>query len=335
MKLLDHSNPADHVLLGVINDDWPFQFLSEFSRFHMHYFNEKIKIVYDEVSKAYMPIRLLNVKFFSPAQILFAPFRDAKEISSNEQTEFFNRLIQMLQKNESFERLVQPHPYGILSAYPQGAEYCEFGTYIVDLENQSEEQLLEKFHPKYQKAVAHSVNNGAIVKIGKETLPDFYKTYSSTMKKGGLHLDKFEYFKTVSNFMGDDHICSAVVYDNNEPVSGIFLLYSKYSAFLTHAGTQGDSKLYGAAKLLNFEVMKYLKNKHVKRYDFVGVRLKNNNPALDGIFRFKKGFGGDLKEGYLWKKDILPLKAKAYDLISKIKSGRNQIVDIIDQVNKD
>lgn len=62
------------------------------------------------------------------------------------------------------ERLAQPHPYGILSAYPQGSEFCKFGTYIVDLENQSEEQIFERFHPKYQKAVTHSEKNGAIVK---------------------------------------------------------------------------------------------------------------------------------------------------------------------------
>ena len=80
-------------------------------------------------------------------------------------------------------------------------------------------------------------------------------------------------------------------------------------------------------------MMRHLKEKGVKKYDFVGVRLKNNNPALEGIFRFKKGFGGELKEGYLWKIDILPLKAKAYDLMVKLKSGNDKLTDIIDQVN--
>jgi len=334
MKLLDHLNPADHVLLGVIDDNWPVQFLSEYSRFQHHYHKESIKIVYDDQLKAFMPLRFLDLKIFAPAQILFAPLSSGVELPKENQLIFFNKLLTLLQNKGGCERLMQPNPYAVLAAYPEGSKYCDFGTYLIDLKNQSEDEILEKFHPKYQKAVSHSVKNGAEVKIGKECLEDFYLTYSSTMNKAGLYVDPFEYFDMLWRYLGDDRICCAVVYDNGLPVSGIFLLYTTYSAFLTHAGTHGDSKLYGAAKLLNFKVMKYLKNKGVERYDFVGVRLKNNNPALEGIFRFKKGFGGDLKEGYLWKIDILPFKAKAYDLILKLKSGNNQVIDIIDQVNR-
>ncbi|HMT30087.1 MAG TPA: peptidoglycan bridge formation glycyltransferase FemA/FemB family protein, partial [Bacteroidia bacterium] len=232
---------------------------------------------------------------------MFAPVRNGAELNVEEQRIFFEKLVLFLQQSGGCERLLQPNPYAVLAACPEGSRHCEFGTYLIDLENQSEEQILEKFHPKYQKAVVHSIKNEAEVKIGPEVLKDFYLTYMTTMKKAGLHYDPYDYFEMLWRYMGDERVCTGVVYDNGVPVSGIFLIYTKHSAYLTHAGTQGDSKLYGAAKLLNFEMMKYLKNKGVKIYDFVGVRLKNNNPALEGIFRFKKGFGGELKEGYLWK----------------------------------
>ncbi len=334
MKLLNHLNPVDHVILGTINDNWPFQFLSEFSRFHLNFYNEPVKIAFDTELNAFMPLRFSNLKIFAPAQILFAPVRDGVELSPEEQLIFFSRLINKLERSRSCDRLVQPQPYGILAARPPLSKYCEFGTYIVDLENQTEEQIFRKFHPKYQKAVNHSIKHNAVVKIGKETLNDFYTVYKSTMIRADVHTDKLEYFTTIYKYLGDDRVCSAVVYDNDEPVSGIFIIYTPYSAFLTHAGTQGESKLYGAAKLLNFEMMKYLKNKGVKKYDFVGVRLKNNNPTLEGVFRFKKGFGGDLKQGYLWKLDLLPMKAKAYDAISKVWTGGHRVTDIIDQISQ-
>lgn len=333
MKLLNHLNPADHVALSGIDDQWPFQYLSEFSRFHKHFYNDSIYIVYDEETNAYMPLRFLDMKLFGPAQILFAPLREHRELGPDCQLHFFDKLINMLQKRGGCERLVQPHPYGILAAVPPEAKYCEFGTYIVNLKDQSEDEILEKFHPKYQKAVQHSEKNGAVVKIGKEALNDFFMIYEATMKKAGLHTDPLTYFQTIYDYLGEHRISCGVVYDQNEPISGIFVIHTAYSAYLTHAGTRGESKLYGAAKLLNFEMMKYLKKAGVEKYDFVGVRLKNNNPALEGIFRFKKGFGGDLKSGYLWKLDILPIKAKAYDLIVKFKSGGDKVIDIIDQVN--
>jgi lipid II:glycine glycyltransferase (peptidoglycan interpeptide bridge formation enzyme) len=83
-----------------------------------------------------------------------------------------------------------------------------------------------------------------------------------------------------------------VVYDEGNPIGSVFFIHTNYAGYCTHAGSQGESKLYGAVKLLHYEMMKQLKKKGVKRYDLVGVRLKNTNPALEGIFRFKKGFGG-------------------------------------------
>lgn len=334
MRLLNHLNPSDHVILGRINDDWPFQFLSEFSRFHLHFFKEAVKIAYDPDLDAFMPVRFIDRKLFSHAQILFAPVKDSHELEPAAQQVFFLRLIELLDKKGNCERLMQPHPYGILATHPPMSKYCEFGTYIVDLENQSAETIMENFHPKYQKAVNHSIKNGAVVKFGRETLEDFYTVYKLTMERAQLHIDSLDYFTCMYKYLGDDRVCSAVVYDNNEPVSGIFIIYTRYSAFLTHAGTHGDSKLYGAAKLLNYEAMIRLKQKGVKKYDFVGVRLKNNNPTLEGIFRFKKGFGGELKHGFLWKIDLLPMKAKAYDTISKAVMGNKRVTDIIDQISQ-
>jgi lipid II:glycine glycyltransferase (peptidoglycan interpeptide bridge formation enzyme) len=79
--------------------------------------------------------------------------------------------------------------------------------------------------------------------------------------------------------------------------------------------------------------MKLMKARGVRRYDFVGVRLNNTNPALEGIFRFKKGFGGDLKAGYLWKTDLDPERSKLYDSLMKVKLRGKKVADIIDQVS--
>jgi lipid II:glycine glycyltransferase (peptidoglycan interpeptide bridge formation enzyme) len=78
-------------------------------------------------------------------------------------------------------------------------------------------------------------------------------------------------------------------------------------------------------------MMKHLRDKGVKTYDLVGVRLNSSNESLQGVFRFKKGFGGDLKEGYLWKIDIAPIPMKIYDFLVRIRQGKNIQKDIIDQ----
>ncbi|MBK7971580.1 MAG: hypothetical protein IPK08_23045 [Bacteroidetes bacterium] len=88
MKILNHLKPADHHILSQISDNWPFQFVSEFTRFHKYYFNETVNIIYDEELNAYMPLRILDMKLFAPAQILYAPLRESMELSKEEQLQF-------------------------------------------------------------------------------------------------------------------------------------------------------------------------------------------------------------------------------------------------------
>lgn len=334
MKFLNYNKTEDASMLNIIDNQWPVQFSSGFVTFQKNFFNEVIEIAFDETSGAMMPVRFLNLKVFTLAQILFAPVKDAVELNAKDQLIFFEQFIIALKKRGNCERIAQPSTSCVLSSVPQNSESCEFGSYIVDLENQTNEDILNKFHPKYQKAITHSINNNAEVRFGKNVLSDFYKTYEQTMKRVNMHFDKLDFFESTYSNLGENNVCCAVVYDNGEPISGIFLTYSKYSAFLTHAGTISGSKLYGAAKLLNYEAMKHLKEKGVKRYDFVGVRTKNNTPELEGVARFKKGFGGDLKTGYLWKKDLLPIKAGLLDAVLYLKSKGNTGKDIIDQVNE-
>jgi lipid II:glycine glycyltransferase (peptidoglycan interpeptide bridge formation enzyme) len=333
MRLLNHLDPKDHKLLEPINDDWPFQFLSEFSRFHNYYYGNKIILLYDVDLDAYMPLRLYNLVIVHPAQILHAPVRNAQELSAEEQLIFFNKMIRFLKDWGQTERLLQPHPYGILATYPENSRHCEFGTYVIDLASQSEEEIFSRFHPKYQKAVMHSIKHNATVRFGKSTLEDFFSVYKSTMIRAKLEYDKIEYFESLYDYLGENRVCSGVVYDEGVPVSGIFVINTHYAALLTHAGTAGESRLYGAAKLLNLEMMKRLKKQGILKYDFVGVRLNNKNPSLEGIFRFKKGFGGELKRGYLWKIDIDPYRSKIYQILNKVRTKNKDVKDIIDQVN--
>jgi hypothetical protein len=333
MRFLSHLSPADGDLLSAINNDWPLQFTPEFSRFHKEFKKDSVQILYDETLKAYLPVRFMKLRFFQPAQLLHPPLRNGVELPADEQEVFFNKLISVLKRSGGCDRLVQPHPYGFLAAHPKEVPFCEFGTYIVDLENQTPEEILARFHPKYQKAVAHSERNGAEVRFGRQTLDDFFAIYAGTMKRAGIHTDPRPYFDALYKYLTEQHVETGVVYDQGEPVSSLLVIYSNYSALLTHAGSTPESRLYGANKLLNFEMMKRLKTKGVRKYDFVGVRLNNNNAALEGIFRFKKGFGGDLKTGYLWKTDIRAFRARSYDLLLKIKSRGKVVKDIIDQVN--
>ena len=170
------------------------------------------------------------------------------------------------------------------------------------------------------------------MKFGWSEFENFYNLYQQTTTRANIHCDAMDYFETIHRCVGDKHVDFGVVYDNNQPIGSIMMLFTKYAALCTHAGSGGESKLYGAMKMLHYEMMKRMKARGVLYYDLVGVRIGSSNESLEGVFRFKKGFGGELKQGFLWKMDIDSIKTKAYDLLIKLKGGdAKQHLDIIDQ----
>jgi lipid II:glycine glycyltransferase (peptidoglycan interpeptide bridge formation enzyme) len=252
-----------------------------------------------------------------------------EELEAIPQKEFFNELISFIEKQNLCDRLIQSHPCGIVKAVPEHAVSCAFGTYINDLAHQTDEDIYKNLNEKYRQAVGAAAKGGAVIKYGKEVLNDFYILYSNTMKKAGISAESFDYFESLYKYLGSSSVETAVVYDKDQPIGSLLAMYSNYAAFVTHAGSGGNSKLYGAVKFLHYEMMKAMKARGVKRYDLVGVRLGKIPPALEGVFRFKKGFGGELKEGFLWKKDVHPGKIKVYDLLMRLRGTKS--ADIIDQ----
>lgn len=331
MKIYSYNDPQYTSADNKFDDNWPIQFLKGYSNFYKKEFSNEIILLEDVDTSSCIPLRIFHSRMFKFGQILHAPIKDGIELDLEAQKVFLNKLIAYLESNSIVHRLVQPHPMGFMKFAPEGTRSCAFGTYINELQEFDDESLLNSFDPKYKKAIQHSIKNGGRCEFGWNNFDTFYKLHSGTMTRAGMPIDPTEYFENLRNNIGDDHIEVGVIYDEEQPIGSVLLMHSNYAAYCTHAGSGGESKLYGGVKQLHYEMMKRLRDKGVKKYDLVGVRLNSKDESLQGIFRFKKGFGGTLKEGYLWKKDIAKTPMAIYDTLLKIKLGNKLHKDIIDQ----
>ena len=76
-----------------------------------------------------------------------------------------------------------------------------------------------------------------------------------------------------------------------------------------------------------WEAIKLFKGLGVQRYDFVGPRINpEKGSKQDTINALKRRFGAELKQGYIWKHPIKPLKYKLYGVAARSRSG-GDIVD--------
>jgi len=85
--------------------------------------------------------------------------------------------------------------------------------------------------------------------------------------------------------------------------------------------------IQGANKYLLWEAIKIFKKLGVKDFDFVGVRINpEKGSKQDALSSFKRHFGGQLVQGYIWKYPLNPVKYKLYNLAARLRSG-GDIVD--------
>ena len=306
-----------------------FPFSKAYADFIKHQFGNEV--IYFEKNNIVVPLEVTSRRFFQQIKLLAPPCHNERKIEAEELKYFLDDLQNTLKKSGDYMRIVQPHPMAFTSEKPSNSKYCQFGTYITYLQNKSEEDLANAFDSKYKKAVQHSIKNGGTVIISNDSLNEFYSIYLNTCKKANIYYDSLTYFKNLISYLPNNTVTAIINDAEGITIGTAFFIFDEQTCYCTHAGLISGSKLYGGMKHLHFEVMKWMRDKFVKEYDLTGVRINSSNETLHGIFKFKKGFGGELKPGYLWKADLIKWKCFLYDLLVLIKSKGKKHKDIIDQ----
>ncbi|MBK7853819.1 MAG: peptidoglycan bridge formation glycyltransferase FemA/FemB family protein [Bacteroidetes bacterium] len=264
MQVFSHSNASHRKQLSVFTDESPLQFLPAFTLFNETYFKSSLSIFFLRKLTELHANKGVGKFHFKIWPDTTCSLKNNVELDAEGQVTFYDELISFCKSSNIIGRFIQPHPYAILKSVPAKSKYCHFGTYIVDLQNQTEEEILNRFKKNYITEIKQTESRGAVCKFGFEYLSDFYACYKNTMLKAGKSVDDIEYFKNIYKYFGDENITVGEVYENENPIGSLFVIHTKYTALYTHAGTLGETKLSGRMKYLIWECIKRLKKNGVK-----------------------------------------------------------------------
>lgn len=121
-----------------------------------------------------------------------------------------------------------------------------------------------------------------------------------------VHSEKRRSDRTTSNFL---------------PLSAaMFMLYGDEAVYLFSGSDEKYMKDYNAQYELQWYIIKYAAEHHFKRYNFYGIHGLPKEGETDGVYEFKKGFGGQVLE-YIgtWE---LPVNQTFYQLKNVLKKLR-------------
>lgn len=166
-----------------------------------------------------------------------------------------------------------------------------------NISGMTEQEVFDSFHSKHRYNVRLAIKKGCSVKIGsREDLKTFVDIMVETGVRDGFVPRSLEYFEKMYDELGDLMRLYLVYYDGKVISGAISIIYGNKVWYL-YGASSNEYRNVMPNYLMQWEMIKWAVEEGCDIYDFRGVSgdLDESNPMY-GLYRFKKGFNGDLVE---------------------------------------
>ncbi len=245
------------------------------------------------------------------------------ELTLDEEKTFLNNATEFL-KSTGVDMIMPGANSAVFRVYPDGADAAPYGTLIKDLTH-PQDAMMKEIHSTFRYNIRRAIREGVQIKQGMEYLEAAYGLVADTLKRSGEPFRKYEDFKKAVLSLGD--YVRVLVAEREGVLQGCMVApFSQHTAYTWYCGSLPEPVL-GSMHLLHWEAMCRFQQLGVQHFDFQGVRINPDaGSKQDGILNFKRRFGGELIQGFVWKYSFRPMKSAAYKMAVKLLHG-GDIVD--------
>jgi hypothetical protein len=270
-----------------------------------------------------LPYALTREHGISLARFRTETFMVEDDLSIEEEKQFLNCIPKLL-RSHGVDIIIPATTNAVFRTFPDGAVVAPYGSYVVDL-SMPEETLWKNMERITRQNINTAQKSGVRITEDRNFLDASYVLIKETFRRSRLPFMPREPFLRYIEGLGkygkllvaehDGVLQSCVVY-----------AYSKYCAYAVYGGNK-DGQIPGANKLLHWEAMRLFRGLDSKKYDFVGARISpDKGSKADAINSFKRRLGGKLRQGYIWKCPLKPMKSFVYTMGVRLLRG-GDIVD--------
>ena len=203
----------------------------------------------------------------------------------------------ILSENTEFLQLMQSF------GFKQAKETKNFETiqpryvFRLDINGKDAEQLMAGFESKTRYNIRLAERKGVEIKLcGKEVCGEFSEIMNETGQRDGFVVRNREYFEKMLDCMGE-HARIYMAYHEGRPIAGVLPIWFGDKVWYLYGASSNEHRNLMPNYLLQWSMIQWGIEKGCAVYDFRGVSgdISEDNP-LYGLYRFKKGFGGDFCE---------------------------------------
>ena len=201
------------------------------------------------------------------------------------------------------------------------------------------EDVAANFHSKTRYNIRLAERRGVKVKVGtKEDLKPFYEILQETCIRDKFLVRSFEYFETLWDVLVESGMARLFMAEyEGKYIAGTLAFVFGDKAWYIYGASSNEDRNVMPNYALQWAMIQWAKENGCTMYDFRGVSgdTSPDNP-LYGLYRFKKGFGGEFVE-FIGEFDM-PFSPFFYYLwvsvIPAYRKARQSVVNFFRQIKK-
>ena len=177
-------------------------------------------------------------------------------------------------------------------------------TIIVDIKGK-EEEILARMKQKTRYNIRLAEKKGVTIRAWDD-IESFHKMMLLTGGRDGFGVHSLEYYKRAYDLLHPKEMGELLVAEyESKPLAALFVARNGNRAYYLYGASTDEERNRMPTYLLQWEAMKWAKARGSEEYDLWGVpdedettleaNFEKRQDGLWGVYRFKRGFGGELK----------------------------------------
>lgn len=199
--------------------------------------------------------------------------------------------------NEQFASYLKDYGFRLKSGGKNFEAIQPKYVFRLNVEGKTEEEILAGFHQKWRYNIRVAQKKGVEVRIcGEEMVPAFADLMLTTGVRDGFVTRQPEYFRNLLRNLGE-HARLYMAFSEGVPIAGTLAIHYGDKVWYLYGASSNEHRNLMPNYLLQWNMIQWAIETGCRIYDFRGVSgdVSEDNP-LYGLYRFKKGFGGDFTE---------------------------------------
>jgi lipid II:glycine glycyltransferase (peptidoglycan interpeptide bridge formation enzyme) len=177
-------------------------------------------------------------------------------------------------------------------------------TIIIDIRG-SEEEILARMKQKTRYNIRLAEKKGVTVRTWDD-VDAFHKMMLVTGGRDGFGVHSLEYYKRAYELLQPKGLGEILVAEyEGKPLAALFVARNGNRSYYLYGASTDEERNRMPTYLLQWEAMKWAKARGGEEYDLWGVpdeeeatleaNFETRHDGLWGVYRFKRGFGGEIK----------------------------------------